>query len=610
MKRYLVGLLLTLFLVVPLAAEGAEPPELSSPNKKIEEISVQEKELMIELQKVLGTLEDGKNQEKNKKAIDQINKLIEANPQYAQAYYMRAMIYLYFDKDKDYKKIIDDITAAISLPYSKLEQEFFKTRASQYSMRAKAYKEMGNYEQTIKDMETAINLDPGDAINVSIVKPDAPAPQGTWVKKDFDDVIKRYPRDYRGYLFRGLYYRNFGILLNSQDYKSAENDFNKAIGLNPNSATSQYLLGTLIFKKAGFFGGGKSKKDLQKEGMALAAGQSIWGAYPEARKKIIGAFTKAIQLNPKMIDAYRQRAEVYLETKEFKLAIKDYDKVIELDPDYGGTYHDRGLAKQNLGNYNEAIEDFSKAIEAKKSIGDPYSYLAYQNRANAYVKIGNYHAAIEDYSKAIELQLQNIVLIIGKMKFREVYPEYNDVSDDDLTKKLHDKFYPNFKYEDFAESFRKEEDAFPSSVTAELYERRGETYLGEGFYKKAVADYNRAARIGLYYADNMDKWKPLRSNVDNTQFINIKQVKVQENKVNFWLRSVYTKSKKKTTKFVASSVSNVEVDCSAQKLRMLAEVQYDSEGHVLNKWENSYSVWERIIPDTVGESWYEGWCKE
>lgn len=608
MKKCFFLLLLILFFVVPLMAEGAEPPELSGPNKKIEKISDQEKELIMELQKVLETLGDGKNQEKNKKAIDEINKMVEANPQYAQAYNVRAMICLYFAQDKDYKRIVDDITKAISLPHSKLDQEFFKTSASAYSVRAKAYKEVGNNEKAIRDLETAINLDPRDAIDVSGVNPDDVAPSGAWGKKDFDEIIKKYPSDYRGYLFRGLYYRNLGILLKPQDYKSAMNDFSKAISLNPNSAMAHYLLGTLIFQKVSLFGGGKSKEDLQKEGRAFASGQSILSVYPEERKKILNAFTKAIQLNPKMIDAYRDRAEVFFETKEFKLAIKDYDNVIKLDPDYGGAYHDRGMANQNLNNYDEAIEDFSKAIDAKKSISAPY--MAYQNRANVYVRLGNYQAAIDDYSKAIKSQLENLVLLMHMAQFRGVYPEYDNISDDDLAKKLHAKFYSNLKYEDFVENFKKTEKGYSSSIVAELYEGRGDAYLNVGNYRKAVADYNRIGKIQLYYVDNMDKWKPIHSYIDNKQFINTKRVHVQEDKVSFWLKSEYSRPKKKATKFLASTIDNVEIDCSEQKLRIIAEVQYDSKGRVLNNWENSYSDWERVIPDTVGESWYESWCRE
>ena len=48
--------------------------------------------------------------------------------------------------------------------------------------------------------------------------------------------------------------------------------------------------------------------------------------------KKIDCFTKAIQLNPNMAEAYEKRAMHYYFQRRFNRAIQDYTKVIELKP--------------------------------------------------------------------------------------------------------------------------------------------------------------------------------------------------------------------------------------------------------------------------------------
>ena len=119
------------------------------------------------------------------------------------------------------------------------------------------------------------------------------------------------------------------------------------------------------------------------------AGQSVYAVYPQEYKDIIAALSEAIRLNPQMVDAYRDRADVYLTAKEYKLAIKDYDKLIELDPDYAGTYHDRAIAYKELGQYEKAVRDLTKAIGIKHDTFD-WPRSAYEIRANVYEAMGKY----------------------------------------------------------------------------------------------------------------------------------------------------------------------------------------------------------------------------
>lgn len=108
-------------------------------------------------------------------------------------------------------------------------------------------------------------------------------------------------------------------------------------------------------------------------------------------------YNKAIELDPKIPDAYLSRALVYLLANNYKLAIADYTKLIELKPD-GASYYVRGTTYLDSGDNISAIADYTKSIEL-----DPGYYWTYKQRARAYRNIKNFKSANADELKAIEI---------------------------------------------------------------------------------------------------------------------------------------------------------------------------------------------------------------
>ena len=72
-------------------------------------------------------------------------------------------------------------------------------------------------------------------------------------------------------------------------------------------------------------------------------------------------YTKALQINPKMTDAYYNRADILLSRKDIEnpdieRAVTDLEKAIELDDKFVSALFAMGAAQKKLGNYNKAIE--------------------------------------------------------------------------------------------------------------------------------------------------------------------------------------------------------------------------------------------------------------
>ena len=71
---------------------------------------------------------------------------------------------------------------------------------------------------------------------------------------------------------------------------------------------------------------------------------------------------KAIRPNLMDADACNTRGNRYLELRQLRKAIEEFDEAIRLDPKYAVAYGNRALAYKLEGNKAKAIADFEKFI--------------------------------------------------------------------------------------------------------------------------------------------------------------------------------------------------------------------------------------------------------
>lgn len=119
-------------------------------------------------------------------------------------------------------------------------------------------------------------------------------------------------------------------------------------------------------------------------------------------KAALADYNKAIELDPKIADAFLSRALVFLLAGDYKSAIADYTKLIELTPD-GASYYVRGTAFLDSGDNIRAIADYTKSAEL-----DPTYYWTYKQRAKAYRNIKKLREANADEAKAAQIGLPKV----------------------------------------------------------------------------------------------------------------------------------------------------------------------------------------------------------
>jgi tetratricopeptide (TPR) repeat protein len=114
----------------------------------------------------------------------------------------------------------------------------------------------------------------------------------------------------------------------------------------------------------------------------------------------IEQYSKAIQSDPEMLEAYLHRGNAYLDSGDDERALSDYNFVIERSPHDAEAYYHRSLAHAGKKHYDLALADLNRAIEILPE--EPTYYL---NRSAIYAAQDAYDEAHKDTQKAIELGL-------------------------------------------------------------------------------------------------------------------------------------------------------------------------------------------------------------
>ncbi|MBX3266587.1 MAG: tetratricopeptide repeat protein [Acidobacteria bacterium] len=117
----------------------------------------------------------------------------------------------------------------------------------------------------------------------------------------------------------------------------------------------------------------------------------------------IADFTKGISIDPKDADLFSNRASVYALQKNYDRAEMDYSEAIRLAPREIKQYYRRGDMRLDQSRFDAAIADYSTIISI-----DPGESGAYLNRGVALIKLGKVLDAFADYRRAIAAYTKEI----------------------------------------------------------------------------------------------------------------------------------------------------------------------------------------------------------
>ncbi len=102
-------------------------------------------------------------------------------------------------------------------------------------------------------------------------------------------------------------------------------------------------------------------------------------------------FTAALGLNLNDVDVYRDRGDAYRFQSAWEKAIADYVQVLRLQPKDESAYRERGACYYMLGQYDQALDDVGQALQIAPDDPRARLFQALGLRAK-----GNFEAALKD----------------------------------------------------------------------------------------------------------------------------------------------------------------------------------------------------------------------
>jgi len=119
-------------------------------------------------------------------------------------------------------------------------------------------------------------------------------------------------------------------------------------------------------------------------------------------QEAVALYSRVIDDDPRNIEAYLARAEVYVRMEEFDNALADFNQVLRIDENNINAYNNRGNHYARQGDFLLALDDYNTALDLA-----PENSLLYFNRGNAFRQIGANRQAIANYNRVIQLSPDN-----------------------------------------------------------------------------------------------------------------------------------------------------------------------------------------------------------
>jgi tetratricopeptide (TPR) repeat protein len=188
----------------------------------------------------------------------------------------------------------------------------------------------------------------------------------------------------------------------------AMKDLNKALKAEPKLPDAQLLIAKLQLLPGGDRKLAKSSADeaiklLDDNKPKQAKAYLLRAALTEVPDEQLAEMDKALEADPKSVDALRMRAFLRLSKGEHEKAVEDLLKLVEIDPSNPAVQGALAEALANIEKFDEALKHVDKVIAT-----NPKSPLGYNLRARIRILQDKLDDAITDLNEVLKLDPNNV----------------------------------------------------------------------------------------------------------------------------------------------------------------------------------------------------------
>ncbi len=227
---------------------------------------------------------------------------------------------------------------------------------------------------------------------------------------DWDGAIEQYHRAIKSNGRTCEVYHNLGMAhLAAGQAEDAKRSFSAAMTLNPESFDSLICLASVLYEE-GLYTGVieilENRRDAHSNNPRLlhllAASCSKTGDHLKASIFVEEGLKRA----PDDINLLSLKAEIFIQTGEFRRASDEYDRLIKKHGPHPIFLCNRGLTHEMSGDRKNALKDYDTALKT-----DPVNAIALKNRGMLHAGSGALGRAISDFSAALEKSPRDPVLL-------------------------------------------------------------------------------------------------------------------------------------------------------------------------------------------------------
>jgi TolB-like protein/Flp pilus assembly protein TadD len=354
---------------------------------------------------------DNRNKEALQKAEDFYHTALKYDSTFAQAYCGLATVYWYKKTAKEYlsKNFMDSV-----LIYANIALSFNNKLSEAYTLRGKYYNETGKPEQSIEELNKAIELNPND-----------------WM----------------------AYWEEFSLYYAFTDFVKLINSSQKAASLNHGPELPGLLeaIGT-AYSYAGFLDKAKQyildKFKLDGDSVAYYSSLSSWEGLQGNDNNSFKYMEKAYAMDTTNIGVLYALAGGYNFAGRYKESLKLYKKVLELlkaqeviyipyTNGIGYSFWQNGYKKEAEYYFNESIKNLNKEIELGRAWGA--GLFTYWDLAGAYAFMGEKDKAYKNlriFNQMQRVPSFMVVAVKGDPLFNSIRnePEFQQIAKDIIAK--------------------------------------------------------------------------------------------------------------------------------------------------------------------------------
>jgi len=187
--------------------------------------------------------------------------------------------------------------------------------------------------------------------------------------------------------------------------------------------------------------------------------------------RAIADCNQALQLNPKLAEAFSTRGIAYDQKGEYDRAIADFNQALQLNPKDAGPFNNRGIAYYYKKEYDRAIANYNQALQVNPKYAE-----AFYNRGLAYHYKKEYDRAIADFNQSLQLNPKDAAAFDARgMVYGKKGEHDRAIADFNQALQLNPKY-------------------------AAAFNNRGNAYSNKKEYDRAIADFNQALQLNPKYA--------------------------------------------------------------------------------------------------------------